>query len=49
MERRRERWMWLRGGVVFVEDILKSRVGKILRGVLKERVVSMGEVKKVKF
>jgi acyl-coenzyme A synthetase/AMP-(fatty) acid ligase len=34
--------------VVFVEDIPKSRAGKILRGVLKERAASMGEAKKAK-
>lgn len=43
MEGRTPKWMWLRGGVVFVDEVPKSKAGKILRRVLRERAAKMDE------
>jgi acyl-coenzyme A synthetase/AMP-(fatty) acid ligase len=45
VEGRRERHMWLKGGILFVEEVPKSKAGKILRRVLKERAVRMRKAK----
>jgi acyl-CoA synthetase (AMP-forming)/AMP-acid ligase II len=44
VEKRAARYKWLRGGIVFVEQIPKSPSGKILRRVLKEGKVKGTEV-----
>lgn len=45
VEKRLPKWMWLKGGVVFVDEVPKSRAGKILRRVIREKAKLMGEVK----
>ncbi|KAH8168586.1 AMP-binding enzyme domain-containing protein [Sarocladium implicatum] len=45
VEGRTPRWMWLKGGVIFVDEIPKSRAGKILRRVIKDKAKAMGEAK----
>lgn len=45
VEGRRERHMWLKGGIMFVHELPKSAAGKILRRVLKERAEKMGKPK----
>ena len=45
VEGRMPRWMWLKGGVVFVDEIPKSKAGKILRRVIRDKAKAMGETK----